>query len=411
MMNSLISTFMDDPICYGIIVCSLLLYIYRTKDLRSLALLGLPFLGEFISLVQNVIVLVMAAIIFAPKTRPLMLLLIASSLLAPTAIKAFVYPIIMWVLMEDFLGGEKSKSYGDSLLGLILIYGTRDLLKGVDGHLISSYIAIIFSLRMIFFMRNTLQTIKSFYIVLALVSLALASSELALTLLAAASLLVALLQMSCDQPKAESFDCDMASKFYTDPKYFTLALAALALGPILLLSALMISSPLYGICFLVILITMSYRSLCLLAQGLIVEGENKEALPLGYLAILCSYSVLVFLLFIRREQLDSWASILITWFGILSAIAIGYMSLRLTTKQATKSSVMLKVAPVYMERFQVSVEFATSEVLTAEINPRTQSPGKMQFKELLNDLDFPYVILTFIILVIGLILILREAPL
>lgn len=410
-MNSLIDTFMADPLCFAIIITSVLLYFYRTRDLRSLALLGLPFLGEFITLVQNIIVLAMAAVIFTPRTRPLMLLLVATSMLVPLEAQAFVYPIIIMVLMEDFVGGVQPRSYGDGLLGLLLIYGTRDLLKGVDGHLISNYVAIIFSLRMIFFVRNTLQTIKSFYIVLALVSLSLADSELALTFVAAACLLVSLLQLASDHPMVVSFDQDMNSKFYTDPKYFALALSTIALGPLLLLSALIVSSPLYGVCFLIVLSAMAYRSLCLLAQGLIVEGENRQALPLVYPAALFSYSVLVFLLFLRREQFDSWAAIVIAWASVMAAITIGYLALRFSTKDASKTISMLELPGIFLERFQMSVGFVGPAINAGEVTTVAERGQRNQLRELVEDIDFPFVIFTFIILLIGLVLILREAPL
>lgn len=396
---------------YVLVALLFLAPILKLRDMRPFALLGLGGTGSFITPISHGLILIIAALILSNRMKPLYLLGLTAIMLLPPGIKPFAYLLLTILTLEEYLAEPLESGHSNFMLTVTFLYFAKAMLGGQGLNVVGEYVAIFYSLRLIFWANSLESILKLVCSSLAMIALLSATSAQDLsTLICFQALVMYLLFFGSTLPRSDN----LKSLFYLNPQHFFLAITAILLGPILLVSGLITIYPRFIISLAIALIALVWAFNLYFVLGLesTTETENKNeqagsSFILSHVIVLIFGSLSFVLLKLSSPALNIAQSFATA--GIcLVIVGVIYGSLKLWLKDTNKISAPTLKYNEALKRGQVCAFISSSE--ENEINSQKEII-QLSFTpvvELARKSYFPYMIFLFIVIISSIVLLLRE---
>ncbi len=411
MMSSLgaLSTF--TVVQYVLVALLFLAPIIKLREMRPFALLGLMVTGSFITPISHGLILIIAALILSNRMKPLYLLGLTAIMLLPPGIKPFAYLLLTILALEEYLAEPLESGHSNFMLTVTFLYFTKPILGGQGLNVVGEYVAILYSLRLIFWANSLESVLKLVGSSLAMIALLSATSTQDLsTLICFQALAMYLLFFGSTLPCSDN----LKSLFYHNPQHFFLAIVGILLGPILLVSGLITIYPRFIISLAIALVALVWALNLYFVLGLENTTEiERRSEQVGNPFILSHVIVLIFgslsfvLLNLSSPALNiaqSFATI-----GIcLGVVGIIYGSLKLWLKDTNKISVPTLKYNEMLKRGQVCAFISSTEETETNFQKEMIQLSFTPVIRLARKSYFSYMIFLFLVIISSIVLLLKE---
>ncbi len=414
MMSSLAQ--MDKAVILGyLIVAALFLALsVRTKDYRALALLGLPFAAEFIEIISHSIILIIAAIVLSKNIKPLSLLLLGATMLLPPQLRPFAYFALVISVLEEYLSEPDREGHLNFSLSLGFLYFSKGTISGPGIQYVGEYVAIIYSLRLLFWAHNLKSSIKVMSSCLSMMLLLSESSPLSLTLMAVVLSLLLFQECMVSRTELLPSPLKLRSLFYQSPKVFFASIFALTFGPILLMGNVYEMRLGFYLPLAAITWSLTFALFSILAEGLVISDEqvdsgqlNERDLFLGF-SSLFGISVIGNILIVLNYRDLALATSFVVCAIVLSFVGMIYGAMRLWLKNPMLIAIHSELLASFLKNGKMAAR------LESNIEPAQRAESQKHWKELVDvswlsrQTSFPYLIFLFLVIITSIVLLLKE---
>lgn len=410
-MNDLEALNIFTLVQYGLVALLFLILILKTKDLSPLAIIGLAIAGNFILPISQGVTLAVATILLSSRMNPLYLLGLTATMLLPTEAKPFAYLFLIILSLEEYLAEPLELGHRQFMLSVTFLYFIKELTGGQGLSIIGEYIAILYTLRLIFWATNLQSSLKLVSTYLAMIVLMSGNTELALSLLICFQALVLFqIYFANFLPDIN----ELRSLFYLNPKLFFLGVGTILLGPILLMSSLIGAYPRFIITVVVSLIALVGTTYLNFALGLVCTSESRDRNEKVTRKQVTSYLLLLVIgpLGLALVKFSSVSMKLTEPFLIeaicLTLVGLVYGSLKLWLKDTDRiANIVLKYSEI-LKRGQIAIVFNSCETSESMNDKKAKNLTYESVVQLARKSYFPYIILLFLIMITSIMLLLQE---
>lgn len=396
---------------YGLVAILFLALILKTKDLSPLAIIGLVFAGNFILPISQGITLAVATILLSSRMKPLYLLGLTATMLLPNETKPFAYLFLIILSLEEYLAEPLEFGHRQFMLSVTFLFFIKELTGGQGLSIIGEYIAILYTLRLIFWATNLQSSLKLVSIYLALIVLMSGNSALELSVLICFQALVLFQIFFANSLPGIN---ELRSLFYLNPKLFFLGVSTILFGPILLMSSLISAYPRFIITVVVSLIALVETTYLHFALGLVCTSESSESnenvtrkQAISYLLLLVIGPLGLALVKFSSVSIKLTESFLIEAI-CLTLVGVVYGSLKLWLKDTGRiANIVLNYSEI-LKRGQIAIVFNSCETSKIINDKMAENLTYESVVQLARKSYFPYIILLFLIMIISIMLLLQE---
>lgn len=396
-----------------LILCLLLgLIVYKTRNYKSLALAGFLFSKSLITSLSGSVVLLIGSITLSKKTRPLYLLLLAASLLLPESIKVYSFLLAVVLCLEEYLSSPREFGHTNFAFAVSFLFLGKSYFSGPGLSLVGEYLAVIYSLRLIFWGDGLKSSLKVLTTSVALLALLGHNASLDLSSLLCTITLVVMQTFIYEYRDLLPTKTILRGLFYKDPKIFFVSILSLFLGPILLISSFLSAYNQFYFPILVSLLMVSFAAFQNFSFGLehaeIETGEEiTSKLWWSYASILMLGPLgMILVRYANPEMSISFSFITL---GICFAtVGIVYGIMRIWDKEGVKISNGSILISKAMKNGQLAAEFNSSPIEESSEPEAGLGDTTQSLKALIRTTYFPYLTFLFLVIITSLMLLLRE---